>query len=131
MKHELKHTSIKNIIERMEKGTIKFDNPFIRTAGAWDKKMKVGLIHSLMRGFDINAISGYRENDIFQVLDGHQRLTVIYDFINDRFENEDNLTFSKLLNEDKETILNTDVMLVEYYDLTPEDQKEIFEVSNI
>jgi hypothetical protein len=77
------------MMRQIREGKIRFDHPMQRKEGQWNEKQKSLLIHSMAAGFDIPPIYGVQciENDFenFSVLDGKQRLTVVRDFINDKF----------------------------------------------
>jgi len=71
-----------------EKETLKFDHPVQRQSGQWegDKLKKSLLIHSILAGYPVPPIYCLKEpmNDkdyAYSVLDGKQRLTTIFDFI--------------------------------------------------
>ena len=81
--------TIKKINEGIESKNIGFDHPMQRKPGQWDNEQQSLLIHSILAGFAIPqayAIMLFENDyDSLSVLDGKQRFTTIYDFMQDRF----------------------------------------------
>ncbi|GFN32539.1 DUF262 domain-containing protein [Paenibacillus xylaniclasticus] len=84
--------SIKQICTMIEKGTITFDNPLQRPAGQWKVEDKSLLIDSTLRMFvpDIYVIKYQKEVEdrtinVYDVIDGKQRLTNFHDFKRDLY----------------------------------------------
>lgn len=82
--------TIKKINEGIENANIVFNHPMQRKPGQWDLKQQSLLIHSVLAGFAIPQTYALQlfdgDFDSFSVLDGKQRLTVIYDYMNDGFK---------------------------------------------
>lgn len=82
--------TIKRLNEGIENGNIVFNHPMQRKPGQWDMEQQSLLIHSILAGFAIPQTYALQifdgDFDSFSVLDGKQRLTVIYDYMNDGFK---------------------------------------------
>lgn len=74
----------KQVMTMVNKGTLTFENE-VQRGLAWDLARKSLLIHSMIYGFPMNPIITVRENGIYDVLDGKQRLTTIAAYRNDEF----------------------------------------------
>jgi hypothetical protein len=70
-------------------GTIKL-SPEIQRRAVWPVKTKMMLIDSLVRGVPVGAITLYKDESqkhaVWEVIDGKQRLTALFDFMEDKFE---------------------------------------------
>lgn len=106
-------------------------NPIYQRDLVWTKKQKEEYILAILKSTaEINPtlIQEYNEEKkegIFEVLDGKQRLTSLFDFIEDKFKVEGKL-FSELSSKDVYKILNYDVKyvrLMSYDDKIPLDFK--------
>jgi len=88
--------SIKQLKKMAEKGTVRFDHPIQRAGGQWDLLQQSYLIHSAGCSYPIPPV--YAESQIEEVegqeekvpvryiLDGKQRLTTLFSFINDEWK---------------------------------------------
>lgn len=87
-----------------KKGTLIIDNSFQRR-GVWIEKDKISLIESILLGYPIpelylweTGISDDPDNEgelTYSIVDGQQRITAIWDFVNDKFHLKPNcLEFS-------------------------------------
>ena len=80
----------KQIVKMMDKDTISFKN-VVQRSFVWEKHRMSELIWSIIMGFPIPPVYSERggtENDkvkVYDVLDGQQRCTSIYKYINDEF----------------------------------------------
>lgn len=91
--------SIKQLKKMLEKGTVRFDHPIQRAGGQWDLLQQSYLIHSAGCSYPIPPV--YAESKVEQVegqeelvpvryiLDGKQRLTTLFSFINDEWKLHD------------------------------------------
>lgn len=90
--------TVKRINEGIENANIVFNHPMQRKPGQWDLEQQSLLIHSILAGFAIPQTYALQlfegDFDSFSILDGKQRLTVIYDYMNDGFK----------LSEDTQTV---------------------------
>lgn len=80
----------KQISKMIEKNTVSFENE-VQRAEVWEKYRMSELIWSIIMGFPVPpvySVRGDTENDkvkVYDVLDGKQRCTTIYRFLNDDF----------------------------------------------
>ena len=89
-----KSYTIKTINESIRNENIVFNHPMQRKPGQWDNEQQSLLIDSVLGGYAIPqtyAIPLF-EGDFnnFSVLDGKQRFTTIYDFVNGEFKLSEN-----------------------------------------
>lgn len=84
--------NLKAMKDNLLKDTIDFNSPIQRKSGMWDEKRKSMLIHSILMNsiFSVPAIY-FRKDTIadkkyqYSVIDGIQRITTIFDFIDNKF----------------------------------------------
>ena len=89
-KSKMEKYSVESIVKKMTDYTIKFDHPAQRESEQWTPKMKGNLISDILQGNPIpplvlaeQIINGM---SIIWNLDGKQRCTNVYDYINDGFK---------------------------------------------
>lgn len=136
----------KQIVKMMDKDTISFKN-VVQRSFVWEKHRMSELIWSIIMGFPIPPVYSERggtENDkvkVYDVLDGQQRCTSIYKYINDEFAltelkpipylDEDgnectidisNKKFSEL-EEELQDIIKDATITVKYFDNLEQHQK--------
>lgn len=129
-----------------EKGTLRFDLPIQRASGQWNLLQKSLLIHSILSDYPIPPLYfiKYKEEDsstTYQALDGKQRLTSIFDFINGDFQlhasspsatidgvcsDLANMYFSDLSDDCKDLILGYRFTIYILEDATDEEIEEAF-----
>lgn len=82
--------TVKKIMENIGSGNIVFNHPMQRKPEQWNNEQQSLLIHSILGGYAIPQTYVLQifegDFDSFSVLDGKQRLTTIYDFVNDGFK---------------------------------------------
>ncbi len=91
---------------RTEKNRINTNPPYQRESGAWSNDKKQLLIDSLLNYFDTPKIylhDLYDEKDeyIYAVIDGKQRLSTIWEFLNDEFALGNSFKFSESVHDEK------------------------------
>lgn len=82
--------AVKQFKRMYENGKISFDYPIQRQGGQWDTLQKSLLIHSLADDYPIppfystvsKEIVNEKEVDVYYIMDGKQRLTNVFDYIN-------------------------------------------------
>lgn len=112
--------------------------PIYQRNSVWDEKMRSYLIDTLLRGYTMppifirSVVNNTTRQTQYEVLDGQQRLTSIFKYINDEFvvkkmHNEDfyNTEFSDLPDEAKSLILNFEVSVM---DVSNAKEAEIYEL---
>jgi len=126
------------------KGTLKFDLPIQRASGQWSLISKSLLIHSILADYPIPALYFVKYKDketYYQALDGKQRCTSIFEFINggyalhgstpsvviDDTEYElANKTFGELSEECRDLILGYRFTIYAIENATDEEIEEAF-----
>lgn len=85
-----------------EKDTLSFDHPIQRQSAQWDNEQQSLLIHSMLANFPVPAVYVHkmesvetdtkgRHNYHYSVLDGKQRMTTVFSFINGEYALSENL----------------------------------------
>ena len=75
----------KQVAKMMNNNTI-VCNHTVQRGKRWDKQRKSLLIHSMIIGYPMGVIFAMKDDSIYSILDGKQRLTTIADFRNNEFE---------------------------------------------
>ena len=140
----------KQIAKMVEKETLSFRN-VVQRSFCWEKKRMSDLIWSIIMGFPVPSIYAERKNEdnekikIYDVLDGQQRCTTIYKYLNDEFaltelkpilyldenENECELNisgkkFSELDEELQDTIKDATITVKYFDNLDQQNKAEMF-----
>ncbi|WP_067621145.1 DUF262 domain-containing protein [Alicyclobacillus acidiphilus] len=69
-----------------EKGKLSFELTIQRKRNIWDETRQSKLIHSILAGFLIPNLSGSRGETMLHILDGNQRLSSIFDYIEGKYK---------------------------------------------
>ncbi len=84
--------TLKAMKDNPSKDTIDFNSPIQRKSGMWDAKRKSLLIHSILQSGIYSVPTVYFRKDMignkqyqYSVIDGIQRITTVFDFIDNRF----------------------------------------------
>ncbi|SHK58283.1 DUF262 domain-containing protein [Alicyclobacillus tolerans] len=73
-------------LQRMYKGKkLSFDLAIQRKGNIWDVKRQSMFIHSVLAGYPIPNLFATKDENVFYLLDGKQRLSSIFAFLNDEF----------------------------------------------
>jgi hypothetical protein len=126
----------------IDKGTMTFDNPLQRPHGQWTDEDASELIDSTLTMFvpDVFALQVKQEKgNIWDIIDGGQRLTYLHSFVNDKWplneldsfilettneeHNISNLKFSEMPEEVKDAILGYTITF-KYVEVTEDDDEE-------
>lgn len=138
MKSYNKTRTVQALTRDIKKNKIVLDTSIQRKEDQWNKKKKSLLILSGIQGIIIPGIFAKEtlneKNDtIWEVLDGKQRLTTLNSFLNDEFkldktlpEEYANKKFSELDEETQSTIKNIEIVVNVYQDITEQETEIIF-----
>ena len=145
MDYTCRTKTLQALAKAIDKDTIKLSHKLQRPAGQWNRKQKTDLIDSLLRKYPINATYGIKEDNVISIIDGVQRLSTVRDFLSDKFalskdmesvivNGEEKtlagLKFSKLDEDTKDAILNSELQVYELTDCTEKDVREMFRRQN-
>lgn len=137
--------TLQALFKAIEKKNILLSHKLQRPEGQWNRKQKTDLIDSLLRKYPINPTYAIKEDGVLSVIDGVQRLSTVRDFLSDGFAlskdmepvtvNEEEkllggLKFSKLDEDTKDAILNSELQVYELVDCTEKDVREMFRRQN-
>lgn len=113
--------TVEKMVDYVNEGKMRFDNP-VQRPFVWDIDRQCLLIDSLIRGHIIGAIVADKTGDdkswFFDVMDGQQRMTSIFRYVNGEYELQNTLPIEYKGKE-------YDVEGCYYDDLPEELQKEI------
>lgn len=138
MKSYNKTRTVQALTRDIKKNKIVLDTSIQRKEDQWNKKKKSLLILSGIQGIIIPGVFAKEtlneKNDtIWEVLDGKQRLTTLNSFLNDEFkldktlpEEYANKKFSELDEETQNTIKNIEIVVNVYQDITEQETEIIF-----
>ena len=112
--------SIKQMKRMYDNGKISFDYPIQRAGNQWDLLQKSLLIHSLADDYPVPPLYAIVEDDIYYILDGKQRMTTIFGFLNREFVLHEDTPSAHIDIEDKSFILSE--RLFEELDEAVQDQ---------
>ena len=145
MDYTCRTKTLQSISKSIQNGKIVLSHKLQRSEGQWNRKQKTDLIDSLLRKYPMNPTYSIKEDNILSVIDGVQRLSCVRDFLLDKFAlskdmepviiNEEEkllagLKFSKLDDDSKDAILNSELQVYELTDCTEKDVREIFRRQN-
>ncbi len=137
---------IRQLKNKAEKGTFRFDLPIQRASGQWTVLQKSLLIHSMLADFPVPPLYFIKYKDeenetIYQALDGKQRCTSIFDFIDGDFAlhastppvsmegctfDLANMKFEDLSEECRDSVLGFRFTIYALEDATDEEIEEAF-----
>lgn len=145
MDYTCRTKTLQALAKAIDKGTILLSHKLQRPEGQWNRKQKTDLIDSLLRKYPINPTYAIKEVGILSVIDGVQRLSCVRDFLSDKFalskdmetvlingeeKSLAGLKFSKLDDDTKDVILNSELQIYELTDCTEKDVREMFRRQN-
>lgn len=132
--------SARQISKMIDKGTIVFDSIIQRNL-VWDNDRKSLFIHSLIEDYIVYPMVARKENKIYSVTDGKQRLNCIHDYMNNKFAltNVPEVTlddgydlvingmFYTDLPEEVQDAINSFMLTIYYYeDISDDQEADIF-----
>lgn len=145
MDYTCRTKTLQAITKDIDKNNIVLSHKLQRPEGQWNRKQKSDLIDSLLRKYPINPTYAVKENKTLSVIDGVQRISCVRDFVQDKFalskgmedvsvngedKNLSGLKFSKLDEDTKDVILNSELQIYELTDFTEKDVREMFRRQN-
>lgn len=145
MDYTCRTKTLQALAKAIEKNTIQLSHKLQRPEGQWNRKQKTDLIDSLLRKYPINPTYGIKEGDTTSIIDGVQRLSTVRDFLSDKFalskdmesvivngeeKTLGGLKFSKLDEDTKYAILNSELQIYELTDCSEKDVREMFRRQN-
>lgn len=132
--------ALQTITNKIKRGNIIFTHKLQRREGVWSKQSKSLLIDSLLRGYPVNPV--YTVFDDKQaVIDGVQRLSTCYSYINDGFALSNDLEplildeqtyeisgkkFSKLDDPVKDELMSSQIQVYEITNYTDKEVRDMF-----
>ena len=122
MNNQVRVRNIKFLMREMKKGSYNLEHPVQRKSNQWSLKEKELLIDSILNNIDLFPIVFVIDDKIQYVIDGKQRLTVLQEFIDNKFKYNDK-TFSELTEDEQDMILSSELTTITYTDCS---QNEIF-----
>ena len=82
--------TVKRFMKMINNNELSFDHTVQRPSNQWKDLQKSLLIRSILIGYDVPSIYsvGDRKDDkfVYSIIDGKQRLTVLHDYINGKFD---------------------------------------------
>lgn len=145
MDYTCRTKTLQALSKAMDKKTISLSYKLQREEGQWNRKKKTDLIDSLLRKYPINPTYGIKLDGVISIIDGVQRLSCVRDFLSDKFalskdmdpvivngeeKTLGGLKFSKLDDDTKDAILNSELQLYELTECTEKDIREMFRRQN-
>lgn len=140
MKVSSSNKAVQTLANKIKRENIIFTHKLQRREGVWNKHSKSLLIDSLLRGYPVNPI--YTVMDEKQaVIDGVQRLSTCYSYINNGFSLSKNLEpitigentyeiagkkFSKLDDIVKDELMGAQIQIYEITDYTDKEVRTMF-----
>ncbi|MCJ8223725.1 DUF262 domain-containing protein [Bacillus sonorensis] len=134
--------SARQLKKMWENGTINFDHPIQRKGIQWESFRQSEFIHSLAEGYPVYPCVALKEDGVYYILDGKQRLTTVFRFINNKFALHDltpdcdghpmaELIFDELHEDLQDEIINFMFNIKSYEGLTDEEIEIMFERLNL
>lgn len=129
--------TIKQLYSMNEKGRFNFDIAIQRKGDIWDIHRKSLLINSLLEGYPIPALFAKYEGEIYYFIDGKQRLTTIFSYLNDDFGLSDRtpdvdgieirgLRYSELPEDFQQIIKQTTLTVTRFENISDVEIEELF-----
>lgn len=129
--------SIKKLYEMYKKGTLNFDLAIQRKNGIWDIERQSLLIHSILTYYPVPSVCVLKDKRILSFLDGKQRLTAIFDYIDNVYKTSDsvknidridikNKSFEELPESFKNRIFEYQITVYQVENATDREIKELF-----
>lgn len=132
--------ALQTITNKIKRGNIIFTHKLQRREGVWSRQSKSLLIDSLLRGYPVNPVYTVLD-DKQAVIDGVQRLSTCYSYINDEFALSKDLEplildeqtyeisgkkFSKLDDPVKDELMSSQIQVYEITNYTDKEVRDMF-----
>lgn len=145
MKVSSGNKALQTIMNKVRRKNIVLTHKLQRREGAWSRQQKSLLIDSLLRGYPVNPVYTVIDNGVQAVIDGVQRLSTCYSFINDGFtlskkleplELDGNIyeiagkKFSKLDEPVQDELMSSQIQVYEIAEYTDKEVREMFKRLN-
>jgi Protein of unknown function DUF262 len=116
---------------------VNFDLVIQRKDNIWDNKRQSTLIHSILSGYPIPSLFATKDESVYHFLDGKQRLSSIFDYIEDGYalhpsiaqvngETIAGLKFSELPESMQESIKQYEIDFVRIEEINQQEMEELF-----
>ena len=129
------HMTVKELKRKIEGKEMTFDNA-VQRGVVWDNDRKSFLIDSILQGYEVPSLYAKRtESGVYDMLDGKQRSTAIFQFINnefaltgmsEQFEDFEDMYFDQLDEEMKDAILDFQIAIKYFDGISDDEVKELF-----
>lgn len=86
MKHNGVQVSVKTLYGEYKAGVIRFDHELQRPSGQWSRDMRSLYVHSIAYGYLLSPIYIIEEDDKKYVVDGVQRLSELFSFMDNEYK---------------------------------------------
>lgn len=145
MEYSTKTRALTSLLKDIDDKSIVLSHKLQRKEGQWNRSQKSDLIDSLLRGYPINPTYAVKDDNIWGIIDGVQRLSSIRDFCRDVFalsKNAKNVVingkekeiakkkFSKLDEETRDFLMKQELQIYLISDYTENDVREMFKRLN-
>lgn len=145
MEYSTKTRALTSLIKDIDDKVITLSHKLQRKEGQWNRSQKSDLIDSLLRGYPINPTYAVKDDNIWGIIDGVQRLSCIRDYCRDVFtlsKNAKNIVingkekeiakkkFSKLDEETRDFLMKQELQIYLISDYTENDVREMFKRLN-
>lgn len=132
---------VQTLTNKIKRENIVLKHRLQRREGVWGKSAKSLLIDSLLRGYIVNPVHTIVEDGKQYVIDGVQRLSTLFDFVNDKFSLSKDLEpvdidgvyyeisgkkFSKLDQPVQDELFSSQIQVYEITEYTDKDVREMF-----
>lgn len=145
MEYSTKTRALTSLLKDIDDKSIVLSHKLQRKEGQWNRSQKSDLIDSLLRGYPINPTYAVKDDNIWAIIDGVQRLSSIRDYCSDSFalsKNAKNVVingkekeiagkkFSKLDEETRDFLMKQELQIYLISEYTESDVREMFKRLN-
>lgn len=145
MDYSVRNRSIRSLVSEIARGKHDFTHPLQRREGQWSSLQRSELIDSMFRNYPIDPIRAVNKDGKYYIIDGKQRETEVYDYLNGSFRLHPSLKpflldgtvyevrglyFDQLPEELQEHLYNYEFQFYLFTDCTEEDITEMFRRQN-